>query len=125
LEDWYSVHPNIINRLFWGTNLLSLYSNSLTKALITNYPDFNWQLWKFRYFDVPWEEKVFIYDLIHNSNIESYIDWLHNELGISHWEDWYHITRSQIKDFYGNFLIKCAGSFTNFVMGLEPGKKIG
>src|SRR5687767_13449017 len=46
-EDWYKVRTVDVLQYRGGEHLLLLYGRSLSKALSTIYPDYNWQPWKF------------------------------------------------------------------------------
>lgn len=101
LSDFYKltsrdIAENGIYRIFvltrlGGYALLSQFNNSLPKLLSSVYPEYSWKFWLFQ--QVPgqvWQDK---------KNQREYMDSLAAQLGFKTTEDWYNITKADIKYF--------------------------
>jgi hypothetical protein len=69
--------------------------------LMKLYPEYNWKQWQMDI--VP---RGF-WDVLENQR--TYLDWLGTQLNVSHWEDWYDITREQVIERGGSTLLKKYG----------------
>jgi hypothetical protein len=88
MEDWYSVESKDINER-GGTGFLSTYySDSPSSALMTVYPEYDWQPWRFR--TVP---NNYWNCMEHQRN---YLDWIAEIKRMDSVEDWYSITHDDL-----------------------------
>lgn len=94
-SDWYNHgHAEVARR--GGDALLRKYQ-SLPAALEAVYPEYKWQPWLFQKVPVGfWKDDY---------NIQHYIKWLSEILGIEKMEDWYNVTYSQISQLAGGTLL--------------------
>jgi hypothetical protein len=95
-EDWYKMkHSTIIK--YRGSGLLNYFDRSTVKLLKFIDPNYDWKLWLFS--SVPnnyWKDKT---------NHKLLFNWLGEELGYTKPEDWYNISREQIRKNEGDGLI--------------------
>lgn len=76
--------------------LLASFKGSLANALISCYPEHNWEPWKFK--KAPsnfWKSPL---------NRRAYLTWLANTLRISSLSDWYSLTGSDLVNNHGGTL---------------------
>ena len=110
LDHWYSVESQFVT---YGKVILRAYNNSLFIALKSLYPDHNWIAWLFS--SLPngyWN---------HIDNQKAFFDWLGNQLGFRHFEDWYSISTTDIVTKYrGNFLHLYEGSIYKALQSVYP-----
>lgn len=96
--DWYQVTTNDVIK-HGGSGLLSdWYGNSLSRALVSLFPEYDWKNWKFR--QVPshfWDSR---------QNQKDFMDDLGKQLGISNLEEWNNISTSTISDNGGSSLLQ-------------------
>ncbi len=88
------------------------YNNTLTKALMTVYPDYNWKMWLFN--QVPpgyWEEK---------SNIKSYLTWLAGQLNITKPGDWSKASHEHLSKLGAGSLLLKYGGIRNVLQLIYP-----
>eukprot|EP01114_Cavostelium_apophysatum_P007788 TRINITY_DN1996_c0_g2_i2.p1 TRINITY_DN1996_c0_g2~~TRINITY_DN1996_c0_g2_i2.p1 ORF type:complete len:562 (-),score=122.96 TRINITY_DN1996_c0_g2_i2:5-1690(-) len=96
-EDWYQVRPYQILQINGGHGLLSAFDNSMSKLLMSVYPEHSWQSWRFyRNANESLEE---------NAPKEFFV-WLGKKLGLKSWEDWYNISKQSVKDNGGSKFLK-------------------
>ncbi len=91
-SDWFQVKTSDVYRHGAKSILVNYYSNSLSTALQSLYPQYDWQPWKFVNTHLPphyWKDL---------NNQKSYIQWLSNQLSISSasLDDWYRISLQDI-----------------------------
>eukprot|EP01114_Cavostelium_apophysatum_P019887 TRINITY_DN6524_c0_g1_i1.p1 TRINITY_DN6524_c0_g1~~TRINITY_DN6524_c0_g1_i1.p1 ORF type:complete len:431 (+),score=67.85 TRINITY_DN6524_c0_g1_i1:54-1346(+) len=101
-EDWYHIgYDEIIEN--GGSSLLDHYKHSLTKAVITAYPEHPFRLWKFSRKISPqfWKK---------TDNHRIYLDQVAEELQIIDWESWYHVQPESIVEFGGRSLLEYYGN---------------
>src|SRR5689334_15124794 len=88
VDHWYSLNVQKFNEAA-GNFILATYKGSLTKALQTIYPQFDWQPWKFSSVSRKYWVK--------EANRRKYFDWLGEHLGVRHWTDWYSVVLYDLK----------------------------
>jgi hypothetical protein len=82
-EDWYQVtHAEVVAR--GGGRPLGLHGNSLSKTLSAVYPEFTWQIWKFKSAPRGFWDK--------SDNVTNYLDTLKTQLQITNMDDWYNVS---------------------------------
>jgi hypothetical protein len=89
LDDWYGISSNQICKN-GGVTLLERYKGSPLKALEAVFPNHQWIAWKFH--QVPrgyWNRK---------DNQRKFLDWLTKELQVNKNDDWYRISKKQIRN---------------------------
>ena len=91
-EDWYRITRKTFtaNR---GRGLLDRFGGSPLAVLKNYQPDYEWLEWRFR--KVPgrfWQ---------HRANRRRYLKWLGQQLGFRQREDWYQLSKRQLKDRHG------------------------
>mmetsp|Transcript_26419 Transcript_26419/g.29426 ORF Transcript_26419/g.29426 Transcript_26419/m.29426 type:complete len:173 (-) Transcript_26419:67-585(-) len=92
-EDWYSVSSSYVSQQPKGRALMLTYGDSLAKALVIVFPEFNWQIWRFRsvpsgFWKLPWNQVTFLRAV-------------EKKLSITEPEMWYHLPRSHILRNFG------------------------
>ena len=113
-EDWYRITIRQISDNYGGGLLVNYYSGSPIQFVRAMFPDIVFLEWKFLH--TPhgfWENK---------ENHKVYADWLGSILGYTCPEDWYKLTRQQIKDNNGAGLIAWyySDSRIQFVRAMFP-----
>jgi hypothetical protein len=95
--DWYRITMEAF-RLHHGAGMLScVYKDSVANAVMDNFPDHNWAPWKFR--QVPsgfWDRP---------GSRRNFFDAISPELSVKSKEDWYLITREQVRQVGGGALV--------------------
>ena len=94
-EDWYNIYSQDIKKL-GGKSLLNIHQN-LYQLLKTNYPNYQWKVWKFS------EVTKHFWSSIENQR--SFLDDFYRENCFERMEDWYSVQGSQIKKFGGTSLL--------------------
>ena len=103
--DWFRVTTTEVETS-GGGGLLFQFQQSLTRALLSTYPEYDWQVWRFS--ELP-------HDLWNEMYQKNYFDWLAKSLNVQNQEDWYSITDEMLEEkgaakmlqrFYGGSLIK-------------------
>jgi hypothetical protein len=100
LKDFYSVkYEEIVEK--GGKSILEHYNDSIFHALRSIYPEFQWQGWKF--------DKVKTHFWEETKNIDEFITWFSNQIGITKIDDWYNVSFDQIQKYggegyYGDFI---------------------
>eukprot|EP01114_Cavostelium_apophysatum_P002784 TRINITY_DN12484_c0_g1_i1.p1 TRINITY_DN12484_c0_g1~~TRINITY_DN12484_c0_g1_i1.p1 ORF type:complete len:383 (-),score=89.96 TRINITY_DN12484_c0_g1_i1:20-1168(-) len=95
-EDWYDVDKKEI-ATHGGHSVLRYHNSSLSKALMTAYPEHSWKVWRFRRLDPGfWANK---------SNQEDFISDLQKQLGVTHWEEWYKFDEADVRKYGGSGLL--------------------
>jgi hypothetical protein len=101
-SDWYRV-TNQDFREHGGGAFLLHYDSTVSAAIMSYLPDYDWKEWMFE--KTPkgfWEQR---------KNRRRYLEWLGEKLGYQSWDDWHAVTTSDFTDNYGNqFLKRCGGS---------------
>ena len=100
LESWYNI-PNSTVRKVVDSNLLKKYGGSLANAVISNFPEYEWCLWKFC--SLPsesWKDP---------SMQRDFLEWIYKELRLKGMEDWYEVRHSDVKSRGGNSLLNLYG----------------
>ncbi len=117
-EDWYKVRQVDIIR--YGGGVLHYFGGSLSRALSTVYPEYDWKEWKFA---------VASSSISHSSkdiwrdsrNVTLFLREVEQELNITSWEDWYRVTPQELLDRGGYGLITLyGGSVMNLVKSIYP-----
>jgi len=96
MDGWYKVSASEVKKR-GGAGLLTHYGGSISKALKTVYPEYNWQFWKFS--TVPAGE----WDEIPNQR--QFMDWYANEYGIKSPIEWYKVAAAEIYKRQGRGLL--------------------
>lgn len=96
LENFYGItKSDIIDH--GGRGLLEIFGNSVSSALMAAYPEHEWKLFRFEV--VPrgyWSN---------DKNVQEYLLWLGDKLGLETMEDWYKVTRRNFVENGGSRLI--------------------
>ncbi|MBI2757063.1 MAG: hypothetical protein HYX49_00115 [Chloroflexi bacterium] len=96
LDNWYkSRHEDFTNS--GGSGLIKYYGGSHIKAIIENYPEYNWLEWKF----ISTPQKFWS----NHDNRKKYMIWLGEQLSFSKFEDWYKISTVDFEINYGNGML--------------------
>jgi hypothetical protein len=97
MDDWYLITKTHVSELGGAKMLNTYYKGSLSNALLTLFPEYEWQPWKFS--QVPknvWQDI---------ENHKKYIKHIGDKLGIRKMEDWYQVVVSDfIKAGGGTFI---------------------
>jgi hypothetical protein len=97
LDNWYNIkQETIITK--GGVTLLNKYLGSPIKLLQSIYPEHYWMIWKFSIVPTGYWDKP--------QNRKEFVDWMGSEFGFTKLEDWYNITRNQIKEKGGSTLLR-------------------
>jgi hypothetical protein len=88
-EDWYKVTTDMLREKKRFKMVSNAYDGSVVKALMTVFPEYPWEPWKF--LQVP---RGFWYD---DNNIKEYLKWVTKQLRISTLDDWYLVGIEEIK----------------------------
>jgi hypothetical protein len=114
-EDWYSIRFSDVTFQGGDGLLHQYYNNSLSKALLTVYPDHPWQIWKFAQGSQElWEQP---------KHQRAFLDWL----GATHFDikqpaDWYKVRPAAVRDHSGAVLLSLhSGSLLKAVKAIYPG----
>jgi len=96
MEDWYQIKTDDL-MLHRGASLLCKFDFSPIAILMSTFPEYPWQIWKFRY-----PGKRFWGNPAH---CRAYLDWLGTRLGYTTYEDWYQVTYDDFSNNHGLSLI--------------------
>eukprot|EP01114_Cavostelium_apophysatum_P008516 TRINITY_DN2104_c1_g2_i1.p1 TRINITY_DN2104_c1_g2~~TRINITY_DN2104_c1_g2_i1.p1 ORF type:complete len:464 (+),score=142.11 TRINITY_DN2104_c1_g2_i1:652-2043(+) len=101
-EDWYQVKLGDLKAFYGVENIIEKdYQASLYNALSKIYPEHNWQFWKFVHCpNELWEDK---------ENQRHFLDSIGENLGIKNVEDWYQVSKDDIRQHLGGKLLKMYG----------------
>jgi len=114
-EDWYRVSFQDISEN-GGLGLLSQhYGSSPSKAIMSVFPEYNWQPWSF--------EKVHRHYWDESSNIQELMKWLTETLQIKHLDDWYNVSLSQLYHLGAKTAIERNGGLFQLLSKLYPEHK--
>lgn len=109
ISDFYNIKRRDIEE-FGGIFIIERYfGNSISKAIIENFSDYDWKPWLFSHLQVSkgyWENR---------ENVESYIKWLGSKFRISSTDDWKQITSSLIVANGGKTLLETYGGLSEFL----------
>jgi hypothetical protein len=94
-----------------GQQLLEYHGNSPSKALVTLYPDVEWEIWRFDRVSRNFWKKA--------QNRRKYFEWLGQQMKYEGYEGWYDISKEVlianggygIIEYYGESPIRHDGSF--------------
>jgi hypothetical protein len=78
--------------------------------------EYDWIPWKFR--QVP--EGYWHLD----HHVTAYIEWLAEELKIENPLDWYRVSRDQLRELHGEYLLRTHGGLTKLLQTYYPGNSI-
>lgn len=104
LEDWYAVQASEI----WkrgGYKLLDLHGHSLANALSNIFPEYRWQLWRFKSVPKDFWQSV--------ENQREFFACLGEEMSIKQTEDWRFVTADEIR-------VKGGGGLLDHYNGILP-----
>jgi hypothetical protein len=106
-EEWYNVTRKDVIKHGGGSILYHHYENSPSTALISLYPNTDWQIWKFQ--KVPHNYWFNMY------NQRLFFDWMAENMEINSLSDWYNIENKDIcKQGGGGLLILYDNSIFKF-----------
>jgi hypothetical protein len=111
-EEWYSVsYKDVYDR--GGNSLISnCYKGSLTRAIVSIYSDYPWQIWRFR--QVPrrfWKN---------TENLKQFVSHLEAALGISSPLDWYKVSFIELRALKAEYVIKSVGGLAALLSKTRP-----
>lgn len=112
-EQWYQVTvADVTQRGLSG--LLHLYNHSHITMITSVFSEHQWLPWKFQRVSAGfWDDE---------NNRKQTLEWLKGELGIKQAEDWYSVTREQVRARGGvSLLAYYGGSIFSMLQALEPG----
>lgn len=101
----------------YGWGVANIYSNSISKLLINVYPEYKWEVWKFR--KLPNEtiqQEISLSDKI----LKNYIDYLSQKLKIEKLEDWYRVSVIQLERCGGTGLLVKHGGLPSILNKIYP-----
>lgn len=110
-EDWYGVTTRDFQRHKGGSFLLH-YRCSVSEAIMSYLPDFEWKEWLF--VSAPnafWTSR---------KNRHRYLKWLGERLGYKRWTDWYALKGDDFRRNFGGECLKYYKSPAAAVMDLFP-----
>lgn len=108
LEEWKKVKLSDVKN--FGTEILNLYGNSISKALSSVYPHHSWD-------DISKQKKK-DWEMIDQRN---FFDKVSLDLGINKMEDWYKIQWNDIQDKGGSSILKYyRGSLIKSLSAIYP-----
>jgi len=104
LSPWYSQGFTSLTRM-GAKGILNLYSNSLYKMLLSVYPTYKWLPWNFVHSPKGIRDDPKVADLV--------IETVENELNIGIPEDWYRVSKPQLREMgLANYIDKSGGVVT-------------
>jgi len=112
-DSWYSLSTQDLIQ-FGGSRFLKKHNNSLSSLLQSNYPNHNWEVWRFkstpRHFWSQFENQRFFFCS------------LASILKIRSLSDWYSISNAEIEKYGGQGLLKhyYGGSFIRALKTIYP-----
>jgi hypothetical protein len=95
-EDWYNVTSKAAFQAGGQAVIRTHYDSSLTRALMSIYPEHEWHEWKFHRGPHGWWSSF--------ENQHRYIQWLEKQVGITSLAQWYSIPQSILKNNHGSFV---------------------
>jgi len=114
MEDWYDVKEETI-RAKGGNSFMTNYKNSLAKALMTVYPEHNWQPWRFGSVPVSmWDDP---------QKAREFVEWVGTKLGVKKVEDWYEIRNEDVRRLGGAYLLNKNGGLMGLLSKNYPEQK--
>lgn len=97
-SDWYQIKGQDFFRNYGRRVMNSYYRFDYVKMAKEIYPKENWMEWKFAILPNGfWDDR---------SNCRRFIAWLKQELGLKKMEDWYQVTREEVKAKNGGVMIR-------------------
>eukprot|EP01118_Nematostelium_gracile_P015833 TRINITY_DN641_c0_g1_i4.p1 TRINITY_DN641_c0_g1~~TRINITY_DN641_c0_g1_i4.p1 ORF type:complete len:268 (-),score=42.41 TRINITY_DN641_c0_g1_i4:35-838(-) len=112
-DEWHKITKEDIVKEGGEGMLKKLYGGSVKVALQKMYPDHKWLVWKFDGHVQPgtWDDMKSQREFMHN---------LAKELRIETMDDWYHVTKEQIRDKGGGGLLnqKYHGSPSKMILSI-------
>lgn len=112
-EDWYNVKVADVKKS-GGANVILHYNNSLVKAILNIYPEYNWQVWKF-------DQAPSGYWSV-DSNVRQYLDWLGNKLCIRNLDDWKSVSQQDLEEHKGIYVTRINGGLKALLERAFPEK---
>ena len=114
MEDWYQI--TIYHFLeHEGRNFISHYQSAPWKPIITLFPEYNWEMWKFQHCKVS---KSYWNDI---NNQKRWFEQVGKHLGVSKMEDWYQISGQELLPFGGSRFLEAYGhSISNIITVVYP-----
>ncbi|MCP4661704.1 MAG: hypothetical protein GY856_40400 [bacterium] len=96
MEDWYQLTIEDV-AYYRGHTLLNKYNSSLVKIVPHYFPEYDWEIWKFRRpSEAFWGEP---------DHCRRYLEWLGKELGFEKSEDWYQLRSTDFTRNHGAGLL--------------------
>lgn len=98
-EDWYAITTTQLEDLGALTLIRNIYNMQLPDLIkATTFPGHRWQRWKFtRLGRNLWADE---------KTVREYVMWLHDELGLQSLDDWYSVSKLQVKQLHGAPLLR-------------------
>jgi hypothetical protein len=119
LSSWYSVTAELIKEDEGGKSLMSKYFDSISRALVSIYPDHKWDLWRFS--PAPhgfWSSQVQKGDY---AALKSMVcTHLGPKLRIESMEDWYRVSGKDIRQHGVAHIISMYGGLPNVLKSVFP-----
>lgn len=114
LEQWYPITKAQVAAVGGAGLIKSKFSDSLSTALSSVYPNHEWMPWKFKNVGSRWWAKL--------ENQRRFLDWCASELHIESGSDWKMVTLTQIYKLGGTSLIKnqYGGSLQRALVAVYP-----
>lgn len=117
IEDWYKIKAKDFNDNF-GRSVLKYYGCSIIKTVISVYPNYNWQLWRFYRRAFKHFVNSSFWSIKENRN--QYLVWLSDKLGFNKIEDWYGLSLNILKANNGYSLYRYFNSVIGVVLDYIP-----
>ncbi len=87
-EDWYNITTSQVEDEGGSGLLKGHYNNSISRALESVYPDYNWQRWRFRKVAQEyWNDR---------NHHRAFFEWLAGELYVDTFDGWYRVSSDQV-----------------------------
>eukprot|EP01114_Cavostelium_apophysatum_P019814 TRINITY_DN6476_c0_g1_i1.p1 TRINITY_DN6476_c0_g1~~TRINITY_DN6476_c0_g1_i1.p1 ORF type:complete len:606 (-),score=129.46 TRINITY_DN6476_c0_g1_i1:43-1860(-) len=111
-EDWYKVSRKAVESC-GGSSLVSYHRNSVARALCEAYPQYPWQIWRFK--EVP-------SGFFNQSKVRrQFLDYVSSELHLQTMDDWYQVSKDDILARGGGEILKIfGGSVARSVINSYP-----
>jgi len=113
LEDFYRLRlEDFVSH--GGIGLLRIYNQSIYEILKKHYPDYDWKIWSFEHFQVPygfWKQ---------HENVKDFVAWAWKKLLLKNWTDWFRISNSQFIQIGGYSILSDYGSIPKVLAKVYP-----
>ena len=100
-EDGYRIMVSDIMANHGSGIMFQVFHDSVSKAMVTVYPEYNWRMWRFNQVTNSfWDSE---------QNVKVYLEWVAEKLNICEIEDWLTVTNEQLNGLRGAALVKKSG----------------